>query len=239
MDSDETGAGSAVIARRDDSNDDDAGILNPARGSSTTARTRRQGSRGRIHPGKADSGSMTFEDKPHKPVKRIRRKKSREFRDEWTYTRDGLVWLLLPIGGLFAWVIYLVVSLTQLTSVTLTILERTSITERLSLRVLEHSRVMSALVEGQSNTTRAQLARELLEVEEGVQYAVNLVVLGGYVVDDVAGESFTLGPLSFETEEGKLFLDDGCRWIEEGTPMHDECRTIDGGALNNGIYRVV
>ena len=98
---------------------------------------------------------------------------------------------------------------------------------------------MAALVEGQSNTTRAMLAKELLDVEEGVQRAANLVVLGGVVVDEVAGESFTLAPLSIDTEEGKLFLDDGCRWIPEGTEKHDECLTVDGGIMTNGIFRVV
>jgi predicted butyrate kinase (DUF1464 family) len=122
---------------------------------------------------------------------------------------------------------------------TLNVLERTSITERLSMRLLEHSRLSAALVEAQSNTSRATLAQELLHVEEGAQYAASLVVLGGDVVDEVAGESFTLGPLSIESREGKLFLDDGCIWLAEGTDRHAECQVVDGGAMTNGVYRAV
>lgn len=167
--------------------------------------------------------SAESEDSRQRRPKRVRPRRDRQFSDEWTYTRDGLLRLLLPIGGMFVWIVYLVISLTQLTTVTLAVLERTSITERLTLHILEHSRVMAALVEAQSNTSRLALSHELAEVEASVQRVANLAVLGGKVVDEVAGESFVLSPLSIDTEVGQLFLDDGCGWIEEDSDKRTKC----------------
>jgi len=110
---DGAGLGNSMLAA--DSDVIEGGILNPSVGTHDPVQSKyrptKRRHKSRVGPSGGADGSVDLDDS-HKQVRRIRKRHSREFKDEWRYTRNGLIWLLLPIMSLFAWVIYLVISLT-------------------------------------------------------------------------------------------------------------------------------